>query len=90
MDRIQQLNYEKRLPYCFLGVQRGRVSTFVRKADVENPSQRFHGLPAWGMLAIEKMMDICHRQESCIRVTLPNELSAAEAIKKINEEFRRR
>ena len=87
MDRIQQLNYEKDFRIAFLeskgdGFQR-LFETLMAKAH----SNDFLACRPWGNIGDRKNDGYLPSVRTLFQSYAPNELTAAEAIKKINEDF---
>lgn len=87
MDRIQQLNYEKDFRIAFLeskgdGFQR----LFEKLMSKVHPSD-FMACRPWGKHGDRKNDGYLPSARIMYQCYAPNELSAAEAIKKINEDF---
>lgn len=87
MDRIQQLNYEKDFRIAFLeskgdGFQR----LFERLMSKTHPND-FMACRPWGNAGDRKNDGYLPSARILFQSYAPNELSAAEAIKKINEDF---
>jgi len=87
MDRIQQLNYEKDFRIAFLeskgdGFQR----LFERLMSKAHPND-FMACRPWGKAGDRKNDGYLPSARILFQSYAPNELSAAEAIKKINEDF---
>lgn len=87
MDRVQQLNYEKDFRIAFLeskgdGFQR----LFEKLMSKVHPSD-FMACRPWGNVGDRKNDGYLPSARILYQSYAPNELSAAEAIKKINEDF---
>jgi len=87
MDRIQQLNYEKDFRIAFLeskgdGFQR----LFERLMSKVHPND-FMACRPWGNVGDRKNDGYLPSARTLYQSYAPNELTAAEAIKKINEDF---
>lgn len=87
MDRIQQLNYEKDFQIVFLkakgdGFQR-LFETLMFKAHPND----FMACRPWGNVGDRKNDGYLPSARTLFQSYAPNELAAAEAIKKINEDF---
>jgi len=87
MDRIQQLNYEKDFRIAFLeskgdGFQR----LFERLMSKVHPND-FMACRPWGNVGDRKNDGYLPSARILFQSYAPNDLSAAEAIKKINEDF---
>ncbi|PTT98190.1 hypothetical protein DBR45_34485 [Pseudomonas sp. HMWF031] len=87
MDRIQQLNYEKDFRIVFLeskgdGFQR----LFERLMSKVHPND-FMACRPWGNVGDRKNDGYLPSARILFQSYAPNDLSAAEAIKKINEDF---
>lgn len=87
MDRIQQLNYEKDFRIAFLeskgdGFQH-LFETLMLKAHLND----FMACRPWGNVGDRKNDGYLPSARTLFQSYAPNEMSAAEAIKKINEDF---
>ncbi len=87
MERIQQLNYEKDFRMAFLeskgdGFQR----LFERLMSKAHPND-FMACRPWGNIGDRKNDGYLPSARILFQIYAPNELSAADAIKKINEDF---
>ncbi|AZP70730.1 hypothetical protein EJJ20_11625 [Pseudomonas poae] len=87
MDRIQQLNYEKDFRIAFLeskgdGFQR----LFERLMSKVHPND-FMACRPWGNVGDRKNDGYLSSARTLFQSYAPNDLSASEAIKKINEDF---
>ena len=87
MDRVQQLNYEKDFRIAFLeskgdGFQR----LFERLMSKAHPND-FMACRPWGNVGDRKNDGYLPSARILFQSYAPNELSAADAIKKINEDF---
>ncbi|KPW25323.1 Uncharacterized protein ALO83_03140 [Pseudomonas cannabina pv. alisalensis] len=87
MDRIQQLNYEKDFRIAFLEIKGdGFQRLFERLMSKAHPND-FMACRPWGKVGDRKNDGYLPSARILFQSYAPNELSAAEAIKKINEDF---
>jgi hypothetical protein len=87
MDRIQQLNYEKDFRIAFLETKGDGFQRLFEKLMAKAHSNDFMACRPWGNVGDRKNDGYLPSARILYQSYAPNELSAAEAIKKINEDF---
>ena len=87
MDRIQQLNYEKDFRIAFLESKgEGFQRLFEKLMSKVHPND-FMACRPWGNVGDRKNEGFLPSERILFQSYAPNEMSAAEAIKKISEDF---
>lgn len=87
MDRIQQLNYEKDFRIAFLESKGDGFQRLFEKLMLKAHPNDFMACRPWGNVGDRKNDGYLPSARILFQSYAPNELSAAEAIKKINEDF---
>lgn len=87
MDRIQQLNYEKDFRIAFLESKGDEFQRLFEKLMSKSHPNDFMACRPWGNVGDRKNDGYLPSARILYQSYAPNELSAAEAIKKINEDF---
>jgi len=87
MDRIQQLNYEKDFRIAFLESRGDGFQRLFEKLMSKAHPNDFMACRPWGNVGDRKNDGYLPSTRTLFQSYAPNELSAAEAIKKINEDF---
>ena len=87
MDRIQQLNYEKDFRIAFLESKGDGFQRLFEKLMSKAHPNDFMACRPWGNIGDRKNDGYLPSDRILFQSYAPNELSAAEAIKKINEDF---
>lgn len=87
MDRIQQLNYEKDFRIAFLESKGDGFQRLFEKLMSKAHPNDFMACRPWGNVGDRKNDGFLPSARILFQSYAPNELSAAEAIKKINEDF---
>ena len=87
MDRIQQLNYEKDFRIAFLESKGDGFQRLFEKLMSKAHPNDFMACRPWGNVGDRKNDGYLPSARVLYQSYAPNELSAAEAIKKINEDF---
>lgn len=87
MDRIQQLNYEKDFRIAFLESKGDGFQRLFEKLMSKARPNDFMACRPWGNAGDRKNDGYLPSARTLYQIYAPNELSAAEAIKKINEDF---
>jgi hypothetical protein len=87
MDRIQQLNYENDFRIAFLESKRDGFQGLFEKLMSKAHPNDFMACRPWGNVGDRKNDGYLPSARILFQSYAPNELSATEAIKKINEDF---
>ena len=87
MDRIQQLSYEKDFRLIFLETKGDGFQGLFEKLMGKAHPNDFMACRPWGNVGDRKNDGYLPSARTLFQSYAPNELSAAEAIKKINEDF---
>nr|WP_166749481.1 ABC-three component system protein [Xanthomonas cannabis] len=87
MDRIQQLNYEKDFRIAFLESKGDGFQRLFEKLMSKVHPNDFMACRPWGNVGDRKNDGYLPSARILYQSYAPNELTAAEAIKKINEDF---
>lgn len=87
MDRIQQLNYEKDFRIAFLESKGDGFQRLFEKLMLKAHPNDFMACRPWGNVGDRKNDGYLPSARILFQSYAPNELSATEAIKKINEDF---
>ncbi len=87
MDRLQQLNYEKDFLIIFLKAKGDEFQRLFEKLMGKAHPNDFMACRPWGNVGDRKNDGYLPSARTLFQSYAPNELSAAEAIKKINEDF---
>lgn len=87
MDRIQQLNYEKDFRIAFLESKGDGFQRLFEKLMLKAHPNDFMACRPWGNVGDRKNDGYLPSERTLFQSYAPNELSAADAIKKINEDF---
>lgn len=87
MDRIQQLNYEKDFRIAFLESKGDGFQRLFEKLMSKAHPNDFMACRPWGNVGDRKNDGYLPSARILYQSYAPNELTAAEAIKKINEDF---
>lgn len=87
MDRIQQLGYEKDFRIIFLEAKGDGFQRLFEKLMAKAHPNDFMACRPWGNVGDRKNDGYLPSARTLFQSYAPNELSAAEAIKKINEDF---
>lgn len=87
MDRIQQLNYEKDFRIAFLESKGDGFQRLFEKLMSKVHPNDFMACRPWGNVGDRKNDGYLPSARILYQSYAPNELSAAEAVKKINEDF---
>lgn len=87
MDRIQQLNYEKDFRIAFLESKGDGFQRLFEKLMSKAHPNDFMACRPWGNVGDRKNDGYLPSARILFQSYAPNELSAAEAVKKINEDF---
>ncbi|HFT7492624.1 TPA: ABC-three component system protein, partial [Enterobacter hormaechei] len=87
MDRIQQLNYEKDFRIAFLESKGDGFQRLFEKLMSKAHPNDFMACRPWGNVGDRKNDGYLPSARILFQSYAPNDLSAAEAIKKINEDF---
>lgn len=87
MDRIQQLNYEKDFRIAFLESKGDGFQRLFEKLMSKAHPNDFMACRPWGNVGDRKNDGYLPSARTLFQSYAPNELSAADAIKKINEDF---
>ncbi|GFE87720.1 ABC-three component system protein [Steroidobacter agaridevorans] len=87
MDRIQQLNYEKDFRIAFLESKGDGFQRLFEKLMSKAHPNDFMACRPWGNVGDRKNDGYLSSARILFQSYAPNELSAAEATKKINEDF---
>lgn len=87
MDRIQQLNYEKDFRIAFLESKGDGFQRLFEKLMSKARTNDFMACRPWGNVGDRKNDGYLPSARILYQSYAPNELTAAEAIKKINEDF---
>jgi hypothetical protein len=87
MDRIQQLNYEKDFRIAFLESKGDGFQRLFEKLMSKVHPNDFMACRPWGNVGDRKNDGYLPSARVLFQSYAPNELSATEAIKKINEDF---
>jgi hypothetical protein len=87
MDRIQQLNYEKDFRIAFLESKGDGFQGLFEKLMSKVHPNDFMACRPWGNVGDRKNDGYLPSERILYQSYAPNELTAAEAIKKINEDF---
>ncbi|WGL98399.1 hypothetical protein QE177_00315 [Arsenophonus sp. aPb] len=88
MDRIQQLNYEKDFRIAFLESKGDGFQHLFEKLMSKVYHDDFMACRPWGNVGDRKNDGYLFSMRMLFQLYAPNELSAAEAIRKINEDFK--
>ena len=87
MDRIQQLNYEKDFRIAFLESKGDGFQCLFEKLMLKIHQNDFMACRPWGNVGDRKNDGYLPSERILFQSYAPNEMSAAAAIKKINEDF---
>lgn len=87
MDRIQQLGYEKDFRIIFLEAKGDGFQRLFEKLMAKAHPNDFMACRPWGNVGDRKNDGYLPSARTLFQSYAPNELSAAEAIKKIHEDF---
>ncbi len=87
MDRIQQLNYEKDFRIAFLESKGDGFQRLFEKLMSKVHPNDFMACRPWGNIGDRKNDGYLPSERILYQSYAPNELTAAEAIRKINEDF---
>lgn len=87
MDRIQQLNYEKDFRIAFLESKGDGFQRLFEKLMSKAHPNDFMACRPWGNVGDRKNDGYLPSARTLFQSYAPNELTAVEAIKKINEDF---
>lgn len=87
MDRVQQLNYEKDFRIAFLESKGDGFQRLFEKLMLKAHPNDFMACRPWGNAGDRKNDGYLPSARILYQSYAPNELKAAEAIKKINEDF---
>jgi hypothetical protein len=87
MDRIQQLNYEKDFRIAFLESKGDGFQRLFEKLMSKVHPNDFMACRPWGNVGDRKNDGYLPSARILFQIYAPNELSASEAINKINEDF---
>jgi len=87
MDRTQQLNYEKDFRIAFLESKGDGFQRLFEKLMSKVHPNDFMACRPWGSVGDQKNDGYLPSARILFQCYAPNELTAAEAIKKINEDF---
>ena len=87
MDRVQQLNYEKDFRIAFLESKGDAFQRLFEKLMSKAYPNDFVACRPWGKVGDRKNDGYLPSGRILFQVYAPNEMTAAEAIKKINEDF---
>lgn len=87
MDRVQQLSYEKDFRILFLEAKGDEFQHLFEKLMGKVHPNDFMACRPWGNVGDRKNDGYLPSARTLFQSYAPNELSAAEAIKKINEDF---
>ena len=87
MDRIQQLNYEKDFRIAFLESKGDGFQRLFEKLMMKAHPNDFMACRPWGNVGDRKNDGYLPSARILYQSYAPNEMGAAEAIKKINEDF---
>lgn len=87
MDRIQQLNFEKDFTIAFLRAKGDAFQGFFEKLMSKVHPNDFMACRPWGNVGDRKNDGYLPSARILFQSYAPNELSAADAIKKIDEDF---
>jgi len=87
MDRIQQLGYEKDFRIIFLEAKGDGFQRLFEKLMAKAHPNDFMACRPWGNVGDRKNDGYLPSARTLFQSYAPNELRAAEAIKKINEDF---
>jgi uncharacterized membrane protein len=87
MDRIQQLNYEKDFRIAFLERKGDGFQGLFEKLMLKAHPNDFMACRPWGKVGDRKNDGYLPSARILFQSYAPNELNAAEAIRKINEDF---
>ncbi|GAB7442534.1 hypothetical protein OUHCRE11_17060 [Enterobacter asburiae] len=87
MDRIQQLNYEKDFRIAFLESKGDSFQHLFEKLMSKAHPNDFMACRPWGNVGDRKNDGYLPSARILYQSYAPNELTAAEAVKKINEDF---
>lgn len=87
MDRIQQLYYEKDFKITFLTAKGDAFQTFFETLMHKVHPNDFMACRPWGKVGDMKNDGYLSSEKILYQIYAPNELSANQAIKKINEDF---
>lgn len=87
MDRIQQLSYEKDFTIAFLKAKGDAFQGFFETLMFKAHPNDFLACRPWGNVGDRKNDGYLPSARILYQIYAPNELTAAEAIKKINEDF---
>jgi len=88
MDRIQQLSYEKDFLIIFLKTKGDEFQRLFEKLMWTVHPNDFMACRPWGNVGDRKNDGYLPSTRTLFQCYAPNDLSAAEAIKKINEDFK--
>lgn len=88
MDRIQQLNYEKDFRLAFLECKGDEFQRLFEKLMSKAHPNDFMACRPWGKVGDRKNDGYLPSARILFQSYAPNDLSAADAIKKINEDFK--
>ena len=87
MDRIQQLSYEKDFTIAFLKAKGDAFQVFFETLMFKAYPNDFLACRPWGNVGDRKNDGYLPSARILYQIYAPNEMTAAEAIKKINEDF---
>lgn len=87
MDRVQQLNYEKDFRIAFLEAKGDAFQHLFEKLMSKAHPNDYMACRPWGDVGDRKNDGYLPSGRVLFQVYAPNELTAADAIKKINEDF---
>lgn len=87
MDRIQQLNYEKDFRIAFLESKGDAFQRLFEKLMSKAHPNDFMACRPWGNVGDRKNDGYLPSARILFQIYAPNEMSAAEATKKIDEDF---
>lgn len=87
MDRLQQLNYEKDFRIAFLESKGDAFQSLFEKLMSKAHPNDFMACRPWGNVGDRKNDGYLPSARILFQSYAPNELSAAEAVKKINSDF---
>ena len=87
MDRMQRLNYEKDFRILFLESKGDSFQRLFEKLMLKAHPNDFMACRPWGNVGDRKNDGYLPSERKLFQVYAPNEMSAAEAIKKIKEDF---
>ena len=87
MDRIQQLNYEKDFRIAFLESKGDEFQRLFERLMSKVHPNDFMACRPWGNVGDRKNDGYLPSSRILFQSYAPNEMSAADATKKINEDF---